>query len=221
MFFSSASLQLVLGQVGIVFKSKSLKFSSVRMSFDEQTPGVQVAKVTNTFVRTGEKNIGKLRVTDGPNENVCLGEYWHGNWICCKKRMVGEIQCQGVEPDYGINVYLWFTSVTLRTKHQRRYSGTTWWTTNTPNLYLSGSGTLVFANTSFPNWNFSVPPNYAAQDDGWLEYAVDVNSLGIPCLPGNTVCPGQFKVTQTSGYHTAVCNDWVSRSCSTWFDRPF
>jgi hypothetical protein len=146
-------------------------------------------------------------------ELTSLTEYWHGNWSCCKKRVVGELYIWWVD-NTNAGGSSGYTFIQGTTKHQKRTSGV-WWDTNTGSLIIQFKGHLtILGNSPYPSdqpINLTVERLNSGHFTHTIQYE-ETNGNGLHYFS----IDGDF-ITN----HVAICNDGQTRSCSNKFTSPY
>lgn len=174
-------------------KNELLAFAAAPKSSSEDV----TSRVFNRkILKTGLKN------TSDPNAKQvsCLNDYWHGGVLCCKKRMVGEIEALD-----GGGSFSDYEAVYARTKHQRRQSGI-WYLDQAPLLRIDNSTVTVQDDNNFHTFYME---NQSASDDGSFTRRFTTVANGV------TV--SGFEIHSWDSNHSAICDDQGDRPCYVYW----
>jgi hypothetical protein len=135
----------------------------------------------------------------------CIHDYWHGNSICCKKRLVGEIWASV----YAYNSYLW-EHIGGRTKHQKRTSGI-WYGEGVQELRLVLTGELSTYDDDGLNFtgNYSINYDNTNYGSNIHEHSVIFNDLDGSRNP--------FNINSFSGYHSGTVANGSFKECYNYW----
>lgn len=188
---------------------------NAKRRFDEPTGRKEFTISRQRIVTNGQRQTTKAgRVAiQYNNEVVCIQEYWHGNWLCCKKRFVGEIEASGTDSN-PFDQDLEFKAMVAASKHQRRTSGV-WWADAVPVLRLKFRAEVGSIPAAFTGiWDSAFYPE--ADPNGWLTLP-DASLLekgAGTCFPNIPCLDGGYLINTYWGQHEGKCDDDQWRICN-------
>lgn len=194
-----------------------------RIAFSESSPEVKIFPIIrNSKVKIEEDQKSARTAIGYNNEVVCIQEYWHGGFLCCKKRFVGEIETTGVSSN-PFDQDVLFTYIYAASKHQRRTTGI-WWNDEVPELRLKFESTVNYVrylvttgNTPVTTDSFS-SRNFSANANGYIIVNnANIVEVGTDCFrdfAGIQTCGPDFTISSFTSDHIGVCDDGQTRSCA-------